>query len=197
MWSDNEAVIDLLNVQHLVGAVLRVIKDDRLDPVTVGIYGDWGSGKSSVIQLLRQHNASEPDLLAVYFNGWRFEGYEDAKAALASTILEQIQEEAEKLSGGKLAHVRDAVIGAVKGFWSRIDKLRLGKQLLTVGANAGIAASAIALGATLMSSARESQDAAIRPAVLSARFTSAITRIPEACWLPSCRFSGGCSRGTP
>ncbi len=32
MWADNEAV-DLLNVQHLVGAVIRVVTDDRLDPV--------------------------------------------------------------------------------------------------------------------------------------------------------------------
>ena len=148
MWSDNEAAVDLLNVEHLVGAVLRVVKDDRLDPVTVGVYGDWGSGKSSVIQLLRQRIAAEPDLLAVYFNGWRFEGYEDAKAALASTILEQIEEEAEKLTGGKLVQVKDTVLDAVKGFWGRIDKLRLGKQVLSVGANAGIAAGALALGAT-------------------------------------------------
>lgn len=148
MWSDNEAVVDLLNVQHLVGAVLRVVKDDRLDPVTVGVYGDWGSGKSSVIHLLRERIAAEPDLLAVYFNGWRFEGYEDAKAALASTILEQIQEEAEQPTGGKLAKVKTTVVDAVKAFWGRIDTLRLGKHALAVGANASIAAGAVALGAT-------------------------------------------------
>jgi hypothetical protein len=148
MWSDNEAVVDLLNVEHLVGAVLRVVKDDRLDPVTVGVYGDWGSGKSSVIHLLRERIATEPDLLAVYFNGWRFEGYEDAKAALASTILEQIQEEAEQPTGGKLAKVKTVVVDAVKAFWGRIDTLRLGKHALAVGANASIAAGAVALGAT-------------------------------------------------
>ncbi len=148
MWSDNEAEIDLLNVEHLVGAVLRVVRDDRLDPVTVGVYGDWGSGKSSVIQLLRQRIATEPDLLAVYFNGWRFEGYEDAKAALASTILEQIQEEAAKPNGGKFARAKDAVVAAVSGLWDRVDKLRLSKQALTVGANAGLAAGALAIGAT-------------------------------------------------
>lgn len=148
MWSDNEAEIDLLNVEHLVSAVLRVVKDDRLDPVTVGVYGDWGSGKSSVIQLLRQRIASEPDLLAIYFNGWQFEGYEDAKAALASTILEQIQEEAEKPKGSKLGHIKDKVISAVGGFWGRIDKLRLGKQALTLGTNATLAAGALAIGGT-------------------------------------------------
>lgn len=148
MWSDNEAVVDLLNVQHLVGAVVRVIKDDQLDPVTVGVYGDWGSGKSSVINLLRERIAEDPDVLAIYFNGWRFEGYEDAKAALASTILEQIQEEAEKSGGGKLTRVKGTVLAAAKDFWGRIDKLRLGGHVLAVGANAGIAVGAVAGGAT-------------------------------------------------
>lgn len=146
MWADNEAVVDLLNVQHLVGAVLRVVTDDRLDPVTVGVYGDWGSGKSSVIQLVRQQIAADPDLLCVYFNGWRFEGYEDAKAALAATILEEIEAEAKKETG-KLQRVKAAVTGAAGNFWSRIDKLRGGRQVLGIGVNAGIAAGGVALAA--------------------------------------------------
>src|SRR5215216_6038602 len=99
MWSDNEAEIDLLNVEHLVGAVLRVVKDERLDPVTVGVFGDWGSGKSSVIQLVLKRVADDPEVLCVYFNGWRFEGYEDAKSALAATILEEIERQAKSESG--------------------------------------------------------------------------------------------------
>ena len=146
MWADNEATVDLLNVQHLVGAVLRVVSDDRLDPVTVGVYGDWGSGKSSVIQLVRQRIAADPALLCVYFNGWRFEGYEDAKAALAATILEEIEREA-KDDKGKLRAVKDAVLGAVTTFWGKIDKIRAGRQLLGMGVNAGLAAGGIAVGA--------------------------------------------------
>ncbi|WP_242352736.1 MULTISPECIES: P-loop NTPase fold protein [unclassified Anaeromyxobacter] len=146
MWADNEALIDLLNVQHLVGAVLRVIKDDRLDPVTIGVYGDWGSGKSSVIQLVRRQISAEPDLLCVYFNGWRFEGYEDAKAALAAAILEEIEQEA-KDSKGKLKTARDAVTGALQRMWARVDKLRAARQVLGVGVNAGVAAGGVALAA--------------------------------------------------
>lgn len=147
MWSDNEAVIDLLNVQHLVGAVRRVIRDERLDPVTVGVYGDWGSGKSSVIRLLREQIAGEPDLLCVYFNGWRFEGYEDAKSALATTILEEIRREAEKPDGGKLERVKTSVTNAITGFGKRIDKLRLGRRVLGAGVNAGVAGAGLALAA--------------------------------------------------
>jgi hypothetical protein len=145
MWADNEAIVDLLNVQHLVGAVIRVVTDDRLDPVTVGVYGDWGSGKSSVIQLVRQQIAGDPELLCVYFNGWRFEGYEDAKAALAATILEEIEAEAKET--GKLQRVRAAVAAAARSVWGRIDKLRGGRRVLSLGINAGVAAGGAALAA--------------------------------------------------
>jgi hypothetical protein len=147
MWSDNEAIVDLLNVQHLVGAVLRVIRDDRLDPVTIGVYGDWGSGKSSVIQLVRQKIAADPQLLCVYFNGWRFEGYEDAKAALASTILEEIERETGK-ANGKLEKTKASVRAVIKKLWGRVDRLRAGKMLGGMGINAGVAAGGVALAAT-------------------------------------------------
>lgn len=47
MWSDNEAEHDLLGFQHLTGAVCSIIRNDALLPATIGVFGDWGSGKSS------------------------------------------------------------------------------------------------------------------------------------------------------
>lgn len=96
MWSDNETEIDAINVQHIVGAVVDILNTPHLTPVTIGVFGPWGIGKSSVVQMVRaaltpEHGQEkEIGTLVVYFNGWRFEGYEDAKAALMSTILEEI-----------------------------------------------------------------------------------------------------------
>ena len=96
MWSDNETAIDAINVQHVVGAVVDILNTPHLTPITIGVFGPWGIGKSSVAQMVRQAltpeegNENESETLVVFFNGWRFEGYEDAKAALMSTILEEI-----------------------------------------------------------------------------------------------------------
>lgn len=91
MWSDNETTIDLLSVEHLPAAVESVVLNPRLLPVTVGVFGGWGSGKSSIIRMTHARLLEEEDVLCVSFNGWLFESYEDAKAALMGTILDEVR----------------------------------------------------------------------------------------------------------
>jgi predicted KAP-like P-loop ATPase len=91
MWSDRETTIDLLNVEHLVTAITGTVTRGHLRPLTLGVFGDWGSGKSSVISMAKQRvEQDHPNILCVYFNGWLFEGYEDAKAAILGTILDEL-----------------------------------------------------------------------------------------------------------
>lgn len=52
MWNDNDTNIDLIDFNHLVNAVKWIIEDERLVPCTIGIFGDWGSGKSSLIKMV-------------------------------------------------------------------------------------------------------------------------------------------------
>lgn len=90
MWSDNETDIDLLGFDHLVSAIQAIIKNKSLLPATIGVYGDWGSGKSSLLKRTQAALEPERDILVLSFNGWQFEGYEDAKAALMGTIIDEI-----------------------------------------------------------------------------------------------------------
>lgn len=90
MWSDRESQLDLLNVHHLVAAVEATVTADHLLPVTVGVFGDWGSGKSTVMHLAQEALKPDQEILTVHFNGWLFEGYEDAKAAILGTILDEL-----------------------------------------------------------------------------------------------------------
>lgn len=90
MWSDNETNIDLLGFQHLANAVISIIRKDHLLPATIGVYGDWGSGKSSLVQVIQEELEKEEGVVALSFNGWLFEGYEDAKTALMGSILEEL-----------------------------------------------------------------------------------------------------------
>ena len=132
LWSDNDTAVDALNVQHLVQAVLGVVHDAALTPVTVGVFGPWGSGKSSVARMVRasleRAAATNPAVVTVYFNGWRFEGYEDAKAALAAAILEAVEKRVRLVDG-----LHDKAKHALRDMWGRVHWLRVGKLALGAG----------------------------------------------------------------
>ena len=94
MWKDCETNIDLLDFDYLVDVVEKIAKDKTLSPSTIGIYGDWGSGKSSLMNMVYDRLSYEDkksNIHCVKFNGWLFEGYEDAKTALLGTILDEIE----------------------------------------------------------------------------------------------------------
>ena len=119
MWSDRESELDLLNVQHLVAAIEATVRAEHLLPVTVGVFGDWGSGKSTVMKLARKTLDEDADILCVHFNGWLFEGYEDAKAAILGTILDRLSDKK-----GLGAEAREAIGKLVERVnWFRMASL--------------------------------------------------------------------------
>jgi predicted KAP-like P-loop ATPase len=139
MWSDNETATDLLGFKVHADLIKSVVTDSALLPVVLGVFGDWGGGKSSIMKMLEQDLNSEEykDVVCLYFNGWMFEGYEDAKTALLSSILIQLGE--HKRFGAKAKEKVTGLLKRVK--WMEVAKLSvkhvgvpLAAGLLTGGA---------------------------------------------------------------
>jgi predicted KAP-like P-loop ATPase len=81
MWTDNETTTDLLGFKVHADLIRNVVTDQNLLPVVLGVFGDWGGGKSSIMQMIQKDLEHEEynEVVCLYFNGWVFEGYEDAK----------------------------------------------------------------------------------------------------------------------
>lgn len=87
----------------MVDMVVDIATNRDLSPSTIGLYGDWGSGKSSLMKLaqkkIEEKNTEIGDekdsikTLCIEFNGWLFEGYEDTKTSLCGVILDALADE--------------------------------------------------------------------------------------------------------
>lgn len=96
MWSDVETSEDLLGYTVHAELLKQVIMESRNLPVTIGLYGDWGSGKSSILKILQNKietdEDSKNDSVVIYFDGWSFESFDDAKMALMQGIVDKLEE---------------------------------------------------------------------------------------------------------
>lgn len=96
MWKDSETNIDYLNIRHIVETLNNLILDDNLTPATIGVYGAGGSGKSSVLTMSETILSKDANVLCVKFNSWMFEDYFDIRAALISTIVQDMSNKLPK-----------------------------------------------------------------------------------------------------
>jgi predicted KAP-like P-loop ATPase len=90
MWPDNETVEDLIGFRVHAELIADVVSDPKLLPVTMGVFGEWGNGKTSIMKMLQKQLTQDEGLAVLYFDAWLFEGYDDAKSALISSILKQL-----------------------------------------------------------------------------------------------------------
>jgi hypothetical protein len=52
MWTDNETTDDLIGFRVHADLIRSVVTDADLLPVTIGVFGDWGGGKTSIMKML-------------------------------------------------------------------------------------------------------------------------------------------------
>jgi len=117
--TDNETKVDLLNNEAIAATIIKLLQDRPDQPVTVGVHGDWGAGKSSVLEMIEDGFEGEEKVLCLKFNGWRFQGFEDAKIALIEGIVTGLIEKRPALTKAS---------EAVKDIFRRIDWLKVAKK---------------------------------------------------------------------
>lgn len=108
MWVDNETETDFLNFSGVADTVAEIIYQADGRPISIGVSGAWGAGKSSMIKLIQSSLRTPPepkekpskDFVFVEFNAWLYQGYDDARAALMDVIATRLEEEALKRQTG-------------------------------------------------------------------------------------------------
>lgn len=77
-----------LGFQNIVDAIVGIVRDNHAEGncFTIGVFGPWGSGKSSVLNGAQERLAARDDLVVTRFEAWR---YADGKT-LTVQLLRQM-----------------------------------------------------------------------------------------------------------
>lgn len=116
MWKDSETEIDYLDFLYIVEIMKDTINDEKLLPSCIGLYGDWGSGKSSLMHMCKHQLEQQNDgTICLLFNGWLYESYDDAKTAILASILDGIKENRE---------LPETAMLILKSLYDSVDKFK-------------------------------------------------------------------------
>jgi predicted KAP-like P-loop ATPase len=95
-WSVNllqdEPIRDtkLWGLEKTVEALYNFLSSESMiTPLAIAINGEWGSGKTSLINTLKNKIDHDKDRITIFFDAWKYE-YSDPAAGLFLTITEQL-----------------------------------------------------------------------------------------------------------
>lgn len=98
LWSDEPSKVDFLAARAIAETVSDAVLDDALDPLAIGLSGPWGSGKTTVLELIKADldSRSDPEnakIITVRTDPWRYDPAVGAKESLIGEVLDAIAAE--------------------------------------------------------------------------------------------------------
>ncbi|RWP46370.1 KAP family P-loop NTPase fold protein [Mesorhizobium sp.] len=128
MWADSESNVDYLNYSEVSEMICEMIADDAMLPISLGVYGTWGVGKSSILKLVQKELEADSQNLIITFDAWLYQDFDEAKSALMTVIAKTLYDQSSKGLKERAA-----------GLYRRVNKLKL----LGIAADAGALAAGI------------------------------------------------------
>lgn len=125
MWADRESADDYLNFGEVSQLAVSVISSREMLPISMGIFGNWGAGKSSLLKMIdRDLKDIDDKYLIINFDAWLYQGYDDARASLLEVIVTELSNAAAN---------NQSLLDKTKRLFRRVNKFRL-MGLLAEGA---------------------------------------------------------------
>src|SRR5690606_33354546 len=89
--TDNATVTDALDFDDFRTALVEILTTAET-PLTVGIFGTWGSGKTSLMQMLRADIESQgrPSCRTVWFTAWKYDQQDALWRSLILRVLDAL-----------------------------------------------------------------------------------------------------------
>lgn len=95
MWHDNETSVDYLNFGVVADACASLLKKTNGAPISIGVSGGWGAGKSSLVKMIAARLAgmsvpTDNTYVVVTFNPWLYQDFDGARSALLQLVGDEV-----------------------------------------------------------------------------------------------------------
>lgn len=144
MWHDNETTVDYLNFGVVADACANLLRAAGGEPISIGVSGGWGAGKSSLVRMIQQRLSAPNDddkgtarnssnqafpsfegqaekntYVVVTFNPWLYQDFDGARSALLQQVGDELLRQASKDEG---------LLKKAKRLIARINVLRMAQM---------------------------------------------------------------------
>lgn len=92
-------------------------------PLTIGVFGEWGTGKTSLMRMVERRFEGDGDVITIWFNAWQYEQDDNPLIPLVGTIVQALEKNrtfSSRLADGGKALVR-ALRAIVYGFSAKAE----------------------------------------------------------------------------
>jgi KAP family P-loop domain len=121
LWSDDPATVDFLAAKAIAATVTDAVLDNALDPLSLGLSGPWGSGKTTVLELvaadLAARSTPESKIVVVRTDPWRYDPAVGAKESIIADVLGELEAELERVT----PEVKTEAKSALRSIAKRVD----------------------------------------------------------------------------
>lgn len=110
--NDQPAEVDSLDFQSYSRALEKLLNHpETRTPLTLGIFGRWGTGKTTLMQMLRK-SLKKVGMTTVWFDAWQYDKEDELWAAFLQSVLNRIDEQFSPLQ---------RTVFHLRLLWARID----------------------------------------------------------------------------
>ena len=124
MLTDNEikrVAEDALGFKAWARTLEEIVCSSKT-PITIGIHGEWGSGKTSLMRMTEDLLREKKEVRTVWFDAWKFDKTYDLRVALIDRILRKIKDDRS---------IDETLREKVEEFLKKVNWLGLGKTVIS------------------------------------------------------------------
>ena len=119
-FTDSPAVQDSFNISKYINGLVNFIKSCNT-PMTIAVQGDWGTGKTSIMTMIKNELKNLKNLNLVWFNTWQFSQFNLGDKLPLTMLNKLVNEVSNNKESENFKYIKKAMVGVADAILGHIS----------------------------------------------------------------------------